>query len=107
VARGGFSFEDVLRRQVDRQNDRGRERQRQVEPHLLVPDEDASASAQECGIHESEVGPRQEHEQDHGPLRCGAERLERARLGSEAAGRERREAVRDCAVKIHALVQPH
>ena len=71
----------------------GDERERDVQPELLVAHEHARPAADEPPVHEREVRAGEEHEDDDDPLGRRRERLDRPGLGREAAGRHRRERV--------------
>ena len=76
----------------------------EVEAELFVAGERAWLSARERAIEEGEVRAGDEHEEDDRPLRGGAEPLDGAVPGREAAGRDGRERVRDGVVEAHSRV---
>ena len=74
------------------------------DPELLVAAEDAELPADDARVEQREVRARDDHEDDDHPLRGRRERLERARVGREARGGDRRERDRDGVVERHPLV---
>ena len=77
----------------------------EVEAHLLVAEGRPPVAAHDRAVPEGEVRAGDHHEHDHDPLRPGAELLERASPGREAAGRQGRERVCDGLERAHRVVQ--
>jgi hypothetical protein len=105
VTDGVAPAEDVCAPELDEDDQRDDRQQHEIDPKLLVTPQRPQSAPDDAGEEQREVRARQDHEDHDRPLRRRREGLDRARLGREPAGGDRREGMRHRLVESHSLVQ--